>query len=272
MKQFVGIIFIVCGIIGFIRFIPTCHGMWEFIGGLIGVGLISGLPAYSCFRSPSSNKKVDGKTWENPDKEKMTHTMEQEVDPIFEAISPKEMATTFPQPIHGNYATLKDELLEKCNPRYFMHPYNHDKIEIANSIYPHIIECKDNDLDQLKALRLQAIEKLEVRFATETIYQDLRNSCNPSRFSNKYNYNAEKVKIANDLLQVIQENADNIIVLENVLKKVKDSGLWLENSNQPSNDKDEVGIKDEREAFIIASIIVIFAIIATFFLIVILDK
>lgn len=265
MKYFFGIIFIICGIVSFIRFIPTCYGMWELIGGLIGIGLGSGLPAYLCLKSSSSNK-TNGKIRENLDKEKMAHTMGQKIEPIFDAISPIEMTTAFPKPIPGKYATLKDELLEKCNPRYFMHPYNHDKIEIANSIYPHIIECNYKDLERLKVLRLQAIEKLEVRFATETIYQNLRNSCNPSRFSYKYNYDAEKVKIANDLLQVIQENADNIIVLENVLQKVKDNGLWLEIPYQPSNNKDEI------EALIIASIIGIITFFGFLVAIVILEK
>ena len=66
MKQFIGIIFIVCGIVGFIKFLPTCHGGYELLGGLIGVGLFCGIPAYFCFRSTSPNKK-DGKTWDNPD-------------------------------------------------------------------------------------------------------------------------------------------------------------------------------------------------------------
>lgn len=172
--------------------------------------------------------------------------MEQEkIEPIFENISPKEMALNkIPHPIPGDFATLKDELLEKCNPKCFMQPYEHDKIEFANNIYPSIIECGYNDIDKLKEFRLQAINKLGISFATEKLYKQLCLCCDISQYSDKNNYDTEKVALANNYLKIIRDNADNIIVLEDVAQQVKSAGLWkddVEDIKSPNDNKETDG-------------------------------
>lgn len=164
--------------------------------------------------------------------------MEQDnIEPIFEEISPKDVASpNIPHPIPGNFATLKDELLEKCNPKRFMHPYDHDKIEFANNIYPNIIECGYNEIDKLKELRLQAIDKLGVRFATEKLYKQLCHCCDISLYSDRYNYDAEKVALANDYLSKVRDNADNIIILEDIAKQVRSAGLWKDEKGSADDD------------------------------------
>lgn len=179
MKQVLGIILLVCGLIAFIRFLPECHDAPTFFGGLIGVGLVTFVPAYFCLRPKSSD---NGKKWDNVKRDK-TMNQEQE-EPIFEEISHADTHTaTAPRPISGDYPSLKAELLEKCNPQSFMSPYDHRKIEIANAIYPSIIKC--DDAEKLREFRQIAIRDLGVRFATQKMYDKLCAYCDLRKYSDK---------------------------------------------------------------------------------------
>ncbi len=228
MKQVLGIILLVCGLIAFIRFLPECHDAPTFFGGLIGVGLVAFVPAYFCLRPKSSD---NGKKWDNVKRDK-TMNQEQE-EPIFEEISHADTHTaTAPRPISGDYPSLKAELLEKCNPQSFMSPYDHRKIEIANAIYPSIIKC--DDAEKLREFRQIAIRDLGVRFATQKMYDKLCAYCDLRKYSDKNNYDAHKVELANGFLQDIRNNADNIVVLEDIYEKIKKTPLW---SSQVSVDQ-----------------------------------
>lgn len=228
MKQVLGIILLVCGLIAFIRFLPECHDAPTFLGGLIGVSLVSFVPAYFCLRPKSSD---NGKKWDNVKRDK-TMNQEQE-EPIFEEISHADTHTaTAPRPISGDYPSLKAELLEKCNPQSFMSPYDHRKIEIANAIYPSIIKC--DDAEKLREFRQIAIRDLGVRFATQKMYDKLCAYCDLRKYSDKNNYDAHKVELANGFLQDIRNNADNIVVLEDIYEKIKKTPLW---SSQVSVDQ-----------------------------------
>lgn len=228
MKQVFGIILLVCGLIAFIRFLPECHDAPTFFGGLIGVGLVAFVPAYFCLRPKSSD---NGKKWDNVKRDK-TMNQEQE-EPIFEEISHADTHTaTAPRPISGDYPSLKAELLEKCNPQSFMSPYDHRKIEIANAIYPSIIKC--DDAEKLREFRQIAIRDLGVRFATQKMYDKLCAYCDLRKYSDKNNYDAHKVELANGFLQDIRNNADNIVVLEDIYEKIKKTPLW---SSQVSVDQ-----------------------------------
>lgn len=228
MKQVLGIILLVCGLIAFIRFLPECHDAPTFFCGLIGVGLVTFVPAYFCLRPKSSD---NGKKWDNVKRDK-TMNQEQE-EPIFEEISHADTHTaTAPRPISGDYPSLKAELLEKCNPQSFMSPYDHRKIEIANAIYPSIIKC--DDAEKLREFRQIAIRDLGVRFATQKMYDKLCAYCDLRKYSDKNNYDAHKVELANGFLQDIRNNADNIVVLEDIYEKIKKTPLW---SSQVSVDQ-----------------------------------
>lgn len=158
---------------------------------------------------------------------------QEQEEPIFEEISHADTHTaTAPRPISGDYPSLKAELLEKCNPQSFMSPYDHRKIEIANAIYPSIIKC--DDAEKLREFRQIAIRDLGVRFATQKMYDKLCAYCDLRKYSDKNNYDAHKVELANGFLQDIRNNADNIVVLEDIYEKIKKTPLW---SSQVSVDQ-----------------------------------
>ena len=150
----------------------------------------------------------------------------EEIEPIFETISPKEtMSKSFPNPIVGKFDSLKEELLQKCNPKAFMIPYNHDKVEYASHLYEQILSCKKYEKEKLKAIRKEAIEKLGIRISTESLFHELCQCCSPTRFSSTESFNAQKIRIANDLYQEVRLHADDIEALEALRQKAKNNGL-----------------------------------------------
>lgn len=117
----------------------------------------------------------------------------------------------------------KTELLQKCNPSLFMNPYNHDKVEIANTL-----SIKVNDainLKDLKTLREMALS-LGVKVSTSQTYDYLKTICNPINFVGS----KELFSAANNLYGRVLESKNNISELESVLKQAE--GIILLKSNE----------------------------------------
>ena len=158
-------------------------------------------------------------------------TQQEEDKYIFEEIKPagqltKEDEVKEKKPIEGFYASLFDELKEKCDPACFLKPYDKIKVDIANEIYYEIIHNEGNE-EKLKFLRLRAIKELGVKFATAIIYENLIEVCNPKNFTG-IKYDKEKLDSANNYYYQIQENADDILALE----KIQDEASELINEMQ----------------------------------------
>jgi len=122
-----------------------------------------------------------------------------------------------------NYENLFEELKAKCHPKQFMEPYDHEKVKLANELYARILEAKD-DTKRLEELRVEAKEKLAVKFSSKNLYEKLMRVTNPANFMNPYD--AEKVAIANDYYQKVQQNASNIVELEAIWKEVKENNVF----------------------------------------------
>lgn len=113
--------------------------------------------------------------------------------------------------------TLLDELKEKCNPVNFMKPYDKEKVEKANSLYPKILSSSLEDIELHKILRKQAISELGIKFYTSKIFTELKETCNPLQFMTPYN--SEKVSIANSLYERVLQNENDIEMLEDIKKE-----------------------------------------------------
>lgn len=122
-----------------------------------------------------------------------------------------------------------------------MSPYDHRKIEIANAIYPSIIKC--DDAEKLREFRQIAIRDLGVRFATQKMYDKLCAYCDLRKYSDKNNYDAHKVELANGFLQDIRNNADNIVVLEDIYEKIKKTPLWSSQVSVDQAPADDNGVE-----------------------------
>ena len=113
---------------------------------------------------------------------------------------------------------IYDKLKNLCNPAKFMNPYDKEKVEKANSIYEQLMNTSYSDIVSLKKLRQQAIDELNLNFINVEYLQDLKSKCNPERFLNPYN--AEKVRIANELYKKLIDNENYIEILEEVEKEI----------------------------------------------------
>lgn len=92
---------------------------------------------------------------------------------------------------------LYDKLKRLCNPSIFMKDYDKEKVDKANDIYQRLMEIKPDDKDALMSLQAEAVESLGIVLIDDEKLKELIEKVNPQRFMNPYN--AEKVKIANDL-------------------------------------------------------------------------
>lgn len=132
-----------------------------------------------------------------------------------------------PRPIMGVYASLYEELRQKCNPSNFMHPYNFELVKLSNALYSEM-EVNKSDMDALKRIRRRAVAELGIKISTEKLYNLLSNRLDPS----KYVGNRELVDMANYFYNQMLCNADNIEVLEQIEKSRQFKVLAAEYNRQ----------------------------------------
>jgi len=75
----------------------------------------------------------------------------------------------------------------------------------------------------LKRLRQQAIDELNLNFINVEYLQDLKSKCNPKRYLQPYD--AEKVRVANEIYKRLIDNENNIQVLEEIETEIKEKLL-----------------------------------------------
>ena len=95
------------------------------------------------------------------------------------------------------FESLHDKLLRLCKPSNFMKDYDKEKVDKANEIYQRLMEIKPDDKETLMSLQAEAVASLGIVLIYKEKLKDLTDKVNPQRYMNPYN--AEKVKIANDL-------------------------------------------------------------------------
>lgn len=84
-----------------------------------------------------------------------------------------------------------------CNPSYFIKDYDKEKVDKANEIYRRLMEIKPDNKEALMSLQAEAVASLGIVLIDAEKLKDLTEKVNPQRFMNPYN--AEKVKLANNL-------------------------------------------------------------------------
>ena len=175
------------------------------------------------------------------------------------------------QPIPGEYESLLDEMKSKCNPANFMRPYDKEKINIANKIYEQVLRIGNAEQNtktkkELRALRKKANQKLGIRFSTKKLYELLTKACNIENFTHE-NYDAQKVRQANEFYSSILENADDIEALERI---EQEASIFIEeyNKNIVRVEEKEKEKEDETKgllafSFIFILLVFVLVIIAT---------
>lgn len=127
----------------------------------------------------------------------------------------------YPSPIPGKYNSLYEEIIIKCNPSNFMSHYNPELLNTAHELYIRA-ENHKQDIQTLKELRKEITMKLGITFSTEQLFNDLRDSLNPTNFNGDHN----KFTEANLLYHKTLLCADNIESLERIKEEAKKKDLY----------------------------------------------
>ena len=138
-----------------------------------------------------------------------------------ETIHAEQPQALFKQPIRGRHESPHVELKARCAPENFMNPYEPEKVSKANELYSEVLHTDAQADEQLKRLRLRAIEELGIKFSTEELFDRLSAACNPKNFTGD-SYNKERLELANRLYQAVLMNADNVLALEDIKGEAKE--------------------------------------------------
>lgn len=139
----------------------------------------------------------------------------------------KGYTTTLKHVIDG--LNVKSQLLDKCNPRNFLSPYNPQKVNIATMLYAELQSGKkETPLNQIWD---EAEAKLGIFLDAETIFNELSNIFNPNRFVGN-NFNETTLLVCNRAYDYIQNNRTN---LRNLLEFTENLNI-----NSPSNNSNKL--------------------------------
>lgn len=144
---------------------------------------------------------------------------------------------------NNDYQGLYELLKQKCNPAVYMDPYDPDKVGRANDIYSQL-EGNKNNIPALIELRNQAYRDLGISIPTEQVYSKLITAYSPNNFLND-KYNAERLKIANDVYRQVLNNKEDIIALEEIAKQC---GLYKVGSFQQEYNEGDYEFYTEQES------------------------
>lgn len=167
----------------------------------------------SIYKKKQASKKHIKKEDALKDEEKKV--IGQEIYNTSKESAPKDFTTNM-----DRLTNLYEELKSKCDPERFMNPYNAQKVDIANQIYSQI-EAAKNSEQKLEILRNEAIKLLSITFSTDSLFYTLSEKFNPQKFMGE-NYDANKLKVANEIYSDILKNKNDIIKLEQIARTYKD--------------------------------------------------
>ena len=150
------------------------------------------------------------------------------------------------------YESLYMELLDKCNPKNFMEPYDKKKVDAANLIYKALLESKPSygcySNQEIRNIKDQAVRELGISISN-SLYRKLINYCDPKRFMEPYDF--EAVQVANEFYALVEKSKDDIVELEELQHKIlrneaiksyreKEHDNVKKNVEVPSNDDNNI--------------------------------
>lgn len=150
------------------------------------------------------------------------------------------------------YESLYMELLDKCNPRNFIEPYDKKKVDAANLIYKALLESKPSygcySNQEIRNIKDQAVRELGISIS-DSLYRKLINYCDPKRFMEPYDF--EAVQVANEFYSLVEKSKDDIVELEELQHKIlrneviksyreKEHDNVKKNVEVPSNDDNNI--------------------------------
>lgn len=117
------------------------------------------------------------------------------------------------------YASLYEELIDKCNPGLYMQPYDSKRVSIANDLFNEVLKSKDDE-KALSLLRNRASTELGIKFCGDKLYAMLMRYLDPHLYLNPYNHG--RLEFANKFYEYIEKYKDDYIALEQIIPEVED--------------------------------------------------
>ena len=172
------------------------------------------------------------------------------------------------------------ELLDKCNPKNFMEPYDKKKVDAAILIYNDLSRIDKTNEKHIRVIRDRATLELGIKVSTDRLYNELIDYCNPQNFLTAVPFQADLLQAANHFYAEVRANKNDIHELERLSSLIYASkviSLFYEKRRIKEEEERRIKEEDlkEREAaadramwilaFLVPIIIVVVALVIMIF-------
>jgi len=154
--------------------------------------------------------------------------------------------------VEKEYATLYDELLDKCHIRNFkIESVGLEKFKVANDLYSALL-CNKKFFDDigrqipeniLHGIRDKAIDELGIYISAKKKFDYLDSLFNPSNYTNRQPYDKDLVAKAAELYSLILANKRDVRALEKL--ELENGAEFIKIVKDDEDDKDFVNLSSE---------------------------
>ena len=118
------------------------------------------------------------------------------------------------------YPNLYEELLDKCDPKNFMEPYDQAKVEKAIRVYGDLQKADKKDTNRLREIRDRAMQDLSITVSTDRLYKELIGYCDSRNFRKDGDFPTEVLLVANQFYAQVLANKHDIHALEKLASQM----------------------------------------------------
>ena len=118
------------------------------------------------------------------------------------------------------YPNLYEELLDKCDPKNFMEPYDQAKVEKAIRVYGDLQKADKKDTNRLREIRDRAMQDLGITVSTDRLYKELIGYCDSRNFRKDGDFPTEVLLVANQFYAQVLANKHDIHALEKLASQM----------------------------------------------------
>ncbi len=187
-----------------------------------------------------------------------------------------------PSPVPKTYPSLYEELLDKCDPKNFMEPYDQAKVEKAIRVYGDLQKADKKDTNRLREIRDRAMRDLGITVSTDRLYKELIGYCDSRNFRKDGDFPTEVLLVANQFYAQVLANKHDIHALEKLAsqmyadktlslyyeekkareeKRKKEAEEWKRLDEEVQKRKEKIR-SDEQIAFMVISSIAVAIVVA----------
>lgn len=145
------------------------------------------------------------------------------------------------------YDSLYEELLDKCNPKNFMEPYDKKKVDAAILIYNDLSRIDKTNEKHIRVIRDRATLELGINVSTDRLYKELIDYCNPQNFLTTVPFQADLLQAANHFYAEVRANKNDIHELERLSSQIYASKVISLFYARKKKEKEEERVRIDEE-------------------------